>query len=91
MSLRASHTGEIVLSDCRIPAENLLPDSGGLRSPLSCLTQARFGIAWGAMGAAKACFDSALSYSRERIQFGVPIASKQLIQETIGGDGPRNF
>ncbi len=83
MSLRASHTGEIVLSDCRIPADHLLPNSGGLRSPLSCLTQARFGIAWGAMGAAKACFDSALAYSRERIQFGVPIASKQLIQEQL--------
>jgi glutaryl-CoA dehydrogenase len=83
MSLRASHTGEIVLSDCRIPAAHLLPHSGGLRSPLACLTQARFGIAWGAIGAAKACFDSALAYSRERVQFGVPIASKQLIQEQL--------
>ena len=83
MSLRASHTGEIVLSDCRIPAENLLPASRGLGSPLSCLNQARFGIAWGAMGAAKACFDAALAYSRERVQFGVPIASKQLIQEQL--------
>jgi glutaryl-CoA dehydrogenase len=83
MSLRASHTGEIVLSNCRIPKENLLPASRGLGSPLSCLTQARFGIAWGAMGAAKACFDSALAYSRERIQFGVPIASKQLIQAQL--------
>lgn len=83
MSLRASHTGEIVLSDCRIPADNLLPNSRGLGSPLACLNQARFGIAWGAMGAAKACFDSALAYSRERIQFGVPIASKQLIQEQL--------
>jgi glutaryl-CoA dehydrogenase len=83
MSLRASHTGEIVLSNCRIPAENLLPESRGLGSPLSCLNQARFGIAWGAMGAAKACFDSALAYSRERVQFGVPIASKQLIQEQL--------
>jgi glutaryl-CoA dehydrogenase len=83
MSLRASHTGEIALSDCRIPADNLLPNSRGLGSPLACLNQARFGIAWGAMGAAKACFDSALAYSRERIQFGVPIASKQLIQEQL--------
>ena len=81
MSLRASHTGEIVLSDCRIPADNLLPESRGLGSPRACLNQARFGVAWGAMGAAKACFDSALAYSRERIQFGVPIASKQLIQD----------
>jgi glutaryl-CoA dehydrogenase len=83
MSLRASHTGEIVLSDCRIPKDNLLPESGGLRSPLSCLTQARFGIAWGALGAAKACFDAALAYSRDRVQFGVPIASKQLIQDQL--------
>jgi glutaryl-CoA dehydrogenase len=83
MSLRASHTGEIVLSDCRIPKDNLLPESGGLRSPLSCLTQARFGIAWGALGAAKACFEAALDYSRNRVQFGVPIASKQLIQDQL--------
>ena len=83
MSLRASHTGEIVLTDCRIPRENLLPTSRGLGSPLACLNQARFGIAWGALGAAKACFDSALDYSRQRIQFGVPIASKQLIQEQL--------
>src|SRR5262245_34521254 len=83
MSLRASHTGEIVLSDCRIPLDNLLPESRGLGSPLACLNQARFGIAWGAMGAAKACFDSALEYSRQRMQFGVPIASKQLIQEQL--------
>jgi glutaryl-CoA dehydrogenase len=83
MSLRASHTGEIVLSDCRVPADHLLPNSRGLGAALTCLNQARFGIAWGAMGAAKACFDSALTYSRERIQFGVPIASKQLIQEQL--------
>ncbi len=83
MSLRASHTGEIVLSDCRIPKDNLLPASRGLGSPLACLNQARFGIAWGALGAAKACFDSALHYSRQRLQFGVPIASKQLIQEQL--------
>jgi glutaryl-CoA dehydrogenase len=83
MSLRASHTGEIVLSDCRIPKGNLLPESRGLGAPLSCLNQARFGISWGVMGAAKACFDAALAYSRERVQFGVPIASKQLIQEQL--------
>jgi glutaryl-CoA dehydrogenase len=83
MSLRASHTGEIILSDCRIPKVNLLPESRGLGSPLACLNQARFGIAWGALGAAKACFDAALDYSRQRIQFGVPIASKQLIQEQL--------
>jgi glutaryl-CoA dehydrogenase len=83
MSLRASHTGEIILADCRIPKENLLPASRGLGSPLACLTQARFGIAWGALGAAKACFDSALDYSRQRLQFGVPIGSKQLIQAQL--------
>jgi len=83
MSMRASHTGELILSDCRIPKENLLPASRGLGSPLACLNQARFGIAWGALGAARACFDSALDYSRKRVQFGVPIASKQLIQEQL--------
>ena len=83
MSLRASHTGEIVLSNCRVPADHLLPESHGLGAPLASLNQARFGLAWGAMGAAHACFDSALAYSRERIQFGVPIASKQLIQEQL--------
>ena len=83
MSMRASHTGEIVLSDCRIPKENILPESGGLGSPLACLNQARFGVAWGAMGAARACFDSALEFSCSRVQFGVPIGSKQLIQEHL--------
>ena len=83
MSMRASHTGEIVLSDCRIPKENILPESRGLGSPLACLNQARFGVAWGAMGAARACFDSALEYSRSRVQFGAPIGSKQLIQEHL--------
>lgn len=83
MSLRASHTGELILADCRIPKDNLLPESRGLGSPLACLNQARFGIAWGALGAAKACFDTALAYSRSRIQFGVPIASKQLIQAQL--------
>ena len=83
MSMRASHTGEIVLSDCRIPKENILPESRGLGSPLACLNQARFGVAWGVMGAARACFDSALDYSRNRVQFGVPIGSKQLIQEHL--------
>ncbi len=85
MSFRASHTGEIVLSDCRIPKANILAESRGLGAPFSCLNQARFGIAWGAMGAAKACFDAALAYSRERIQFGVPIGSKQLIQAQLVG------
>ncbi len=83
MSLRASPTGEIVLSEVRVPEANVLPGVVGLRGPLSCLTQARFGIAWGAMGAARACFDAALSYARERIQFDKPIASKQLVQEHL--------
>lgn len=83
MSLRASETGEIVLNDCRIPARNQLPGARGLGGPLSCLNQARFGIAFGAIGAARACFDAALAYSKERIAFGVPIAKKQLVQERL--------
>jgi glutaryl-CoA dehydrogenase len=83
MSLRASPTGEIVLSEVRVPKENVLPFVAGLKGPLGCLTQARFGISWGALGAARCCFDTALSYARERTQFGAPIASKQLIQEQL--------
>ena len=83
MSLRASPTGEIVLNEVRVPAANMLPGVAGLKGPLSCLSQARFGIAWGALGAARACFDAALSYARERVQFGQPIASKQLIQREL--------
>ncbi len=82
-SLRASVTSELVFQDCRIPEENLLPKSKGLKSPLSCLTQARYGIAWGAIGAAMACYDCALNYSLHRIQFGKPIGSFQLIQEKL--------
>jgi glutaryl-CoA dehydrogenase len=83
MSLRASPTGEIVLSDVRVPRANMLPNVVGLKGPLGCLTQARFGISWGALGAARACYDAALSYARERVQFDKPIASKQLIQEQL--------
>lgn len=83
MSLRASPTGEIVLNEVRVPKSNVLPNVTGLKGPLGCLTQARFGIAWGALGAARACFDTALSYARERVQFGQPIASRQLIQEQL--------
>ncbi len=83
MSLRASETGEIVLNDCRIPARNMLPGARGLGGPLSCLNQARFGIAFGAVGAARAVFDCALGYAKERIAFGVPIAKKQLVQERL--------
>jgi glutaryl-CoA dehydrogenase len=83
MSLRASITGEIVLTDVRVPEANVLPGVVGLKGPLGCLSQARFGIAWGALGAARACFDTAVSYARERVQFGKPIASKQLVQEQL--------
>ncbi len=87
MSLRASETGEIVLDECRVSEDAMLPSGNGLKAPLGCLTQARFGIAWGALGAAKACFDSTVAYARTRVQFGVPIASKQLIQEKFAEMG----
>ncbi|CAM3340531.1 acyl-CoA dehydrogenase family protein [Deinococcus saxicola] len=83
MSLRASVTGEIVLEDCRIPAGNLLPGSKGLKSPLSCLTSARFGIAWGAMGALEAVLQTSLDYTTDRTTFGKPIASRQLVQDKL--------
>ncbi len=83
LSLRASDTSELVFTDCRVPKENLLPGSGGLRKPLMCLSQARYGIAWGALGAAMACFQEAVQYSKERIQFGKPIASYQLTQRKL--------
>jgi glutaryl-CoA dehydrogenase len=83
MSLRASPTGEIVLNEARVPRANVLPGAVGLKGPLGCLTQARFGIAWGALGAARCCFETAVSYARERVQFGQPIASKQLVQEQL--------
>src|SRR5690606_10934619 len=76
-------TGEIHLNECRVPAANLLPGSGGLKSPLGCLTQARFGIAWGATGAALDCFNTVLDYGLERIAFGKPIASFQLYQDKL--------
>ena len=83
MSLRASETGEIVLDEVRVPESNVLRGRRGLGAPLSCLTQARFGISWGAIGAAKSCFDATCAYTRERIQFGVPIARKQLVQQKL--------
>jgi len=83
LSLRASVTSELVLDQVRIPEENLLPGALGLKSALSCLNQARFGIAWGALGAAQACFDEALSYSRERTAFGKPVAAFQLTQAKL--------
>jgi glutaryl-CoA dehydrogenase len=82
-SMRASVTSELALENCRIPGENLLPKSEGLRSPLSCLNQARYGIAWGAVGAATACYQAALDYSRRRVQFGKPIAAFQLVQQKL--------
>jgi glutaryl-CoA dehydrogenase len=82
-SLRASVTSELVFQDCHIPEENLLSKSGGLKSPLMCLSQARYGIAWGAIGSAMACYDTALNYSKSRIQFDKPIAGFQLTQEKL--------
>jgi len=81
LSLRASDTSELFFEDCLIPRGNLLPGSKGLKSPLMCLTQARYGIAWGAVGAAMSCLDVALKYSKERIQFGRPLAGFQLTQK----------
>jgi glutaryl-CoA dehydrogenase len=83
LSLRASVTSELFFEDCFVPEENLLPGSGGLKSPLMCLTQARYGIAWGAVGAAVACFNVAAQYSKEREQFGRPIGGFQLTQEKL--------
>src|SRR5947208_5457191 len=83
-SLRASVTSQLFFEDCRIPAENVLPQTSGLKSPLSCLTQARYGIAWGALGAAMAVFHTATEYSKSRIQFGgQPIALPQLVQKQL--------
>jgi len=82
-SLRASATGELVFSDVKIPKENILLGADGLRSPLQCLDSARYGIAWGAIGAAMDCYDTALRYSKERIQFNKPIASFQLQQKKL--------
>ena len=83
LSLRASVTSELLLDDVRLPAEALLPEATSLKGPLSCLTEARYGIIWGAAGAARACFEAALDYSKERIQFDKPIASFQLQQHKL--------
>jgi glutaryl-CoA dehydrogenase len=80
LSLRASDTSEIHLDNVRLPKDAILPKSGGIKSPLSCLTQARYGIAWGAIGAAMACYDEALRYARERVMFGKPIGATQIQQ-----------
>jgi glutaryl-CoA dehydrogenase len=84
MSLRASITSGLAMNDCEIPAENVLPGVSGLKGPLSCLTQARYGIGWGAIGAAMACYDTALQYAKTRKQFqNKPIASHQLVQDKL--------
>jgi glutaryl-CoA dehydrogenase len=85
MSLRTSETGELLLSDCRVPREAMLEHKPGLGAALRCLGEARYGIAWGAIGAAKACFDCARDYLKERVQFGIPLARKQLVQEKLVG------
>ena len=82
-SLRASATGELIFSDVKIPKENILPEKDGLGAPLGCLDSARYGIAWGAIGAAMDCYDTALRYAKERIQFGKPIAATQLQQKKL--------
>jgi glutaryl-CoA dehydrogenase len=83
LSLRASVTSELILDDVRVGADALLPEARGLRGPLSCLSEARFGIVFGANGAARACYESALEYAGERIMFNKPIAGYQLIQKKL--------
>jgi len=83
LSLRASITSELHFADCRIPAANMLPNVRGLRGPLSCLDEARYGIAWGATGAARSCYETALDYAKTRVQFNKPIASFQLVQQKL--------
>lgn len=83
MSLRASLTGEIALHDCRVDGDALLPEARGLRAPLGCLTQARYGIAWGALGALEAVYTTGLDYARTRTTFGKPIAARQLVQDKL--------
>ncbi|MCK5815970.1 MAG: acyl-CoA dehydrogenase family protein, partial [Flavobacteriaceae bacterium] len=82
-SLRTSSTGELIFDNVKIPKENILPNKSGLGAPLGCLDSARYGIAWGAIGAAMDCYDTALRYAKERIQFGKPIASFQLQQKKL--------
>ena len=82
-SLRASATGELVFDNVKIPKENILPNQDGLGAPLGCLDSARYGIAWGTIGSAMDCYDTALRYAKERVQFGKPIASFQLQQKKI--------
>jgi glutaryl-CoA dehydrogenase len=83
LSLRASVTSELHFADCRVPAQSMLPNVRGMRGPLSCLDEARYGIAWGATGAARTCFETALEYAKTRVQFQRPIASFQLVQRKL--------
>lgn len=83
MSLRASVTSELIMEDCRVPATAMLPGVTGMRSPLSCLSEARYGIVWGVLGAARACYEAALAYAQTRVQWGKPIAAFQLTQEKL--------
>ena len=83
LSLRASVTSELVLDDVRLPSDAVLPGVASMRGPLSCLNEARFGILFGAIGAARACYEAALDYAKERVQFGVPIASFQMTQQKL--------
>ena len=82
-SLRASDTSELILENCKIPVENRLPEANGLKAALRCLNEARSGIAWGALGAAMACYEEALEYAKERVQFSKPIAGYQLVQKKL--------
>jgi glutaryl-CoA dehydrogenase len=83
MSMRASVTSELVMDEVRVPASHMLPDARGLQAPLSCLTQARYGIAWGALGALEAVYEDALAFSQTRSTFAKPIASRQLVQNKL--------
>jgi glutaryl-CoA dehydrogenase len=83
LSLRASVTSELILEDCRLPDEARLPEATGMRAPLSCLNEARYGILWGSMGAARSCYEVALDYAKTRVQFGKPIAGFQLTQRKL--------
>lgn len=83
LSMRASFTGSLQLDEAHLPADALLPNGHGLKAPLACLDNARFGVAWGVLGAARFCIDRAVEYSRDRQQFGVPLASKQLVQAPL--------
>jgi glutaryl-CoA dehydrogenase len=83
LSLRASVTSELILDDCRLPGDAVLPEAQGMRGPLSCLNEARYGIVWGSMGAARACLASALAYATTRVQFDRPIGGFQLTQQKL--------